>query len=201
MPNALNIPQDLQANHYTKIRGFLGQILKQLKARGTGAKRVVSRLNRSDRQDPAPVFVGVLEDSGCSEIRKEQGYPRSGDVGRLRFKDENPSKVYAEALNDPQGAIRTRDWNSPGHDREKREAPGSKSMGVRAGCVHQRFIAIRIPDQAGHCHVGTITVGFCKNPSRRQEREVEKILRHWSQEDSKYVQYLKDNFTLNGPTF
>src|SRR5262249_51128031 len=100
------IPGGLQENpHFFAIKGFLHSLLTELLANGTGAKRVVSRLNDSNLATSAPVFVGVVEDEEVTGRRRGLPHPhQNGDVGIRRFKtDTNPSIVYGAALNDPQG--------------------------------------------------------------------------------------------------
>ena len=84
---AIDIPGGLQESpHFNKIKEFLQTILKELKTAKTGARRVVSRLNRSSTDQASPVFVGVLEDDEIIKKRRQDGVP-AGDVGKLRFKD------------------------------------------------------------------------------------------------------------------
>ena len=193
----VNVPDGLQENpHFDDIKGFLQKILKELRDEGTGAKRVVSRLNRSDQAQASPVFVGVVEDVDIIALRIQQGIP-NGDVGKKRFKDDNPSTVYEQTVKNAAGAIVSRHWN--GASSEK--TAGAKQMGSSAKCFDQRFIAIQIP--AGnnkHQHVGTITVGFDQDPNP-QMAKVRAITEKWAQSaQSDYVKHLKNTFSLNGPT-
>ena len=193
----VDIPGGLDVNvHFGKIQGFLQRILDELTAAGTGARRVVSRLNRSDKAVASPIFVGVVEDDDTIEVRKHHGNPPDGNVGKKRFKDENPSDVYGETVNNVLGDIVTRHWN--GTSGEKK--PRAQQMGKKANCLHQRFIAIRIPVGSKHQHVGTITVGFCHNPDP-QITKVRAIMEKWAQSaQSEYVKHLQATFNLNGPT-
>ena len=194
----VNIPDGLDVNvHFGDIKGFLERILVELRDAGTGARRVVSRLNRTDKAQASPVFVGVVEDVQIIDLRKQQGIP-DGDVGKMRFKDENESKVYEQTVKNAAGAIVQRHWN--GASGEK--TPGAKQMGKGANCLHQRFIAIRIPVANNkNQHVGTITVGFGQNPNNPQMTKVKAIMEKWAQSaQSEYVNHLKNTFNLNGPT-
>jgi hypothetical protein len=195
-----DIPGGLQDPHFYAIKGFLHTILNELRAKETGARRVVTRLNRSNQAQPSPIFVGVVEDDAITDLRRQQGHaPPHGDVGKDRFnkRDPNPSVVYSETVNDATGAIKQRTWN--GQSSEK--TPGAKQMGKSANCTFQRFIAIRIPVGNQHRHVGTLTVGFDQDPTGQKMADVERTMKDWAQRDqSEFVKYLKDTFNLNGPT-
>jgi hypothetical protein len=191
----VNIPDGLQDPHFGPVKGLLQRILNELKA--AGAKRVVTRVNRSDKDIASPVFVGVVEDADIIVQRRRDRVP-DGDVGKLRFKDDNQSKVYNDTVNDPTGAIVVRHWNG---DKPPR-IPGAnpRGMGKIAGCVHQRFIAMRIRDGAQHRHVGTLTVGFIEPPDMAT---VGPIMKKWAQDEqnSDLIKHLKAAFNLNGPRF
>ena len=192
----VDIPGGLQENpHLGDIKGFLQRILVELTAAGTGARRVVSRLNRSDSNGAAPVFVGVVEDNDTIALRIQQGVP-NGDVGKMRFKDVNESTVYEHTVKNAAGTIVSRHWN--GASSEKK--PRAQHMGKKANCLHQRFIAIRIPVGNQHQHVGTITVGFGQDPNPHIP-DIQRIMKNWAQSaQSDYVKHLKNTFNLNGPT-
>jgi hypothetical protein len=195
----IEIPNDLQENpHFFAIKGFLHSLLNELVASGTEAKRVVSRLNDSSKDTPAPVFVGVVEDEEITRLRRGQQHPhQNGDVGIKRFKaDKNPSIVYEKTLTNPAG-VQKRDWS--GADIQEKNPGGGrnpKSLGPTANCKFQRFIAIRV----GRQHVGTITVGFANDPTQ-QENKIQQIMQKWAQDqNSEYIKYLRATFKLNGPT-
>jgi hypothetical protein len=205
------IPSGLEKiPHLYAIKGFLHSLLNELIDKRTGAKRVVSRLNDSTQAVPAPVFVGVVEDEEVTNRRRggPAGTHLLGDVGMIRFQvDKNPSLVYNATLNDPAGAIQSRDWSPGGADMNEKAVAGGrnpKSLGPSANCRFQRFIAIRIPVAGGqHQHVGTITVGFQDNPTPAQMNDIRSILTKWAQRplESEYIKYLQANFQLNGPRF
>ena len=190
-----NIPGGITVDDFSHITSFLRQILTDLQSEGTGAKRVVSRLNNSTRNSPAPIFVGIVEDD---ELRKKREAQNKPDTGLFRFGDDNASTVYDDTLNDPAGEIIARNWDQ---DRGEKSSHARK-LGIEIGCNHQRFIAIRLPVANQHQHVGTITVGFDRDPSPHKTA-VEKIMKKWARADqnSAYVKFLKDNFNLGGPTF
>jgi hypothetical protein len=195
----VDIPGGLQENlHFTKVKGFLQTILNELTAANTGARRVVSRLNRSGTDQASPVFVGVVEDAKIIDQRRRDGVP-DGDVGKLRFKDANPSIVYSEAVNRPAGESRPRRWGN-GDDSEK--TIGAKQMGKKANCVHQKFTAIRVaaPNNRRR-HIGTITVGFDQDPTGQKLVDFKRIMEKWARSpQSEYIKYLQTTFNLGGPT-
>ena len=185
------IPGSITVKNFVKIRGFLEQILKELKT--TGAKRVVTRLNSSDSTKPAPYFIGIVEDSELVKRRTAWNEP---DAGLFRFGDDNPSMVYSETVCDPTGKMIQRNWS-----KDYAEKSGNaKALGHEVGCDYQRFIAIRVPVEDGkHQHIGTITVSFKNNPASPM---VESIMKKWAQHpNSEFVKYLRANFILNGPKF
>ncbi|MGH7845575.1 MAG: hypothetical protein ACREQW_10455 [Candidatus Binatia bacterium] len=189
---ARSIPGGIEVKNFVQIRKFLEQILKELKS--AGAKRVVTRLNNSNSAQPAPHFVGIVEDGDLRKLRLGRNEP---DAGLFRFGDDNPSKVYNETVSNPEGEIGRRNWKG----RDYAEKGGNaKALGHEIGCDYQRFIAIRVPVAGGqHQHVGTITVGFMKDPSSPR---VQTVMKKWAQNPkSKFVKFLKDNFALGGPTF
>jgi hypothetical protein len=186
------IPGGIEVKHFVEIRKFLEQILKQLKS--TGARRVVTRLNNSDSALPAPHFIGIVEDNDLRKLRIGRNEP---DAGLFRFGDDNPSKVYSETVSNPEGEIITRYWKGTDY---AEKGGNAKALGHEIGCDYQRFVAIRVPVGGDkYQQVGTITVGFMKNPASPR---VQKIMKKWAQDPkSKYVKFLKANFTLGGPTF
>jgi hypothetical protein len=189
------IPGGITVEDFSKITGFLRQILTELQSEGTGAKRVVSRLNNSLRNNPDPIFAGIVEDTELTKQREAQNKP---DTGLFRFGDDNKSKVYDDALNDPSGNVIRRNWDQ---DRGEKSSH-ARRLGIDVGCNHQRFIAIRVPVGNQHQHVGTITVGFDRDPTGH-ESAIEKIMKKWARSDqnSAYVKFLTDNFNLSGPKF
>ena len=186
------IPGSITVEIFVKIRGFLGQILKELEA--TGAKRVVTRLNRSDSTKPAPYFVGIMEDSELVTRRAARNEP---DAGLFRFGDDNPSEVYNETVCNPPGKMIQRNWKTKDYEEKSGNA---KALSHEIGCDYQRFIAIRVPVAGDkHQNVGTITVGFKNNPASPR---VQAIMKKWAQDpNSEFVKYLRANFILNGPKY
>jgi hypothetical protein len=188
------IPGGITVENFVDVRNYLLQILSELKAASTGAWRVVTRLNNSDSSEPAPYFVGIVEDNNLVKTRTARNEP---DAGLFRFGDDNPSKVYNETVSNPTGKMIQRNWKSKDYEEKSGNA---KALGHEVGCDHQRFIAIRVPVAGGkHQHVGTITVGFKNNPASPR---VQAIMKKWAQHpNSEFVKYLRANFSLNGPKF
>jgi len=186
------IPGSITVKNFVKIRGFLEQILKELAT--AGAKRVVTRLNSSDSIKPAPYFVGIVEDGELVKRRTEWNEP---DAGLFRFGDDNPSKVYNEAVCNPTGKMIRRNWKGKDYAEKSGNA---KALGHEVGCDYQRFIAVQVPAEDGKSqNVGTITVSFKNNPA---SPTVESIMKKWAQNpNSQFVKYLRANFILNGPKF
>ncbi len=191
MPSLADIPGGITLDHFVKITELLKQVLAELEP--AGAKRVVTRLNDSRSSEPDPYFVGIVEANELVRSRVRSNQP---DPGLFRFGDANPSKVYNETVSHRLGKVIRRNWKTKHYDEKKGTA---KALGHEAGCDHQRFIALRIPlGQGRHQNVGTLTVGFKKNPSSR----VEAIMKRWAQNPkSEFVTYLRNTFGLNGPTF
>lgn len=185
---AISIPDGLKDDHFTRIEKLLKGFLKEL-AR-TGAKRVTSRLNRSDTQQASPVWVGTWESQQIMDGRVRRREPTY--LGGARYKHENRSPVYAEALNDNAGDVIWKNWRNP----QSRGENPQVQYGPGARCMFQAFVAIRIPEGSQHRHVGTLTAGFMENPNRDQ---VERIMKKWAQKNSSYVRYLKKQFRLGGP--
>ena len=203
MANLKRIPGDIDVKNFEQITKHLGDILKELQDRGTGAKRVVTRLNDSLASTPKPYFLGIVEDDELTRIRKGKNEP---DPGLLRFADDNPSVVYDQTVNEASGAIVSRNWQSDKAEKSKytdAKIPlHARSLGPNIGCQHQRFIAIRVADGSKQKNVGTITVSFKEDPTAHKN-QVEEVMKKWAQDGNKsaLIKYLTQNFQLNGPTF
>lgn len=184
------IPGELNNGHFFQIKGILKTVLEELSP--WGARRVTSRLNRSDQNVAAPVWVGVVESDDIVVGRGTRSEPH--DIGRNNFRDEHKSTVYAQALA-AKGQVIERSWDQDADRNEKDSSPGAKKFGPKANCNYQRFIAIKM---GGKC-VGTLTVGFDQKPGPALVNQIDGILGRWAQTDnSEYVKYLRD-FSVNGP--
>lgn len=203
MAGLRKIPGEIDIKNFAAITRNLDSILKELKSKRTGAKRVVTRLNDSLKETPKPYFLGIVEDQELVRLRRQRNEP---DAGLLRFADDNPSVVYDQTVNDSAGRIIARNWKTDSAEKTKytddKVSLHARSLGSTVGCDHQRFIAIRIPDGSKHKNVGTITVGFKEDPAPNQAK-VEEIMKKWAQdaEKSPLIKYLTKTFALNGPSF
>jgi hypothetical protein len=189
---AIDIPSGLKTIRGNAIRNILRKIFVELQ-KVADVGRVNSRLNCSNTEEAIPVWAGTYEDNA---VARAQGF-KADDI---RFGRSNRSKVYAETVTDRNWEIHDRDWTKGFSEKERGEYGPADAYGPRAGCMHQLYIAIRVNEDGGHRHVGTITVGFRDKPNRKK---VDPILERWASEDagSNYVKYLKKTFNLGGPVF
>jgi hypothetical protein len=181
------VPAGLTDSHFKEIQGYLAKLLGELQKEG--AKRVTSRINYSDTDNPAPVWAGNVEDNDIKILR------RDFDPGKVRFGQSNRSAVYEEAVMDPNGSIIERDWGQSLPEKSKGGYTGH-ALGPKAGCRYQVFIAVRIKHEGGFRHIATITAGFEK-PSNMNA--IRPIMQKWATDGSPYVEYLKNTFILGGP--
>jgi hypothetical protein len=203
MATLRKIPGEIDIKNFEQMTKHLDEILKELRDKGTEAKRVVSRLNDSLMSTPKPYFLGIVEDEELVKARKSKNEP---DPGLLRFADDNPSVVYDQTVNEPSGQIVSRNWQTD--NAEKNTYTDSKiqlrarSLGPNIGCHHQRFIAIRIDAGGKQKNVGTITVSFKEDPTPHKA-QVEEVMKKWAQDENKspLIKYLSQTFELNGPAF
>ena len=188
----VDIPSGLKADRSKEINNILRRIFHDLQP-VADVGRVNSRLNCSNTEEAIPVWAGTYEDKS---VVRAQGF-KADDK---RFGRSNRSKVYAETVTDREGLIHDRDWTQGFSEKEKGAYGPADAYGPRAGCMHQLYIAIRINEDGGHRHVGTITAGFRNKPNRKK---VDPILKSWASEDagSNYVKYLKKTFNLGGPAY
>jgi len=194
----VRIPGGITLDHFSNIRNIQVEILTDLEIRRTGAKRLVNRLNNSERNDPSPVFVGIIEDKDVSNTREQRNEP---DPGLYRFGDDNYSVIYKETVSDPLGNILERDWN-PTKDYYEKSGTAAKALTFESGLMYQRFIAIRIREAEKIRSVGTLTVAFDKNPVGQTMEVVRDRMKFYAQSlDSPLVKYLQNTFRLGGPTF
>ena len=192
------IPADLRCDpHYTEIREYLVKILGDL--RTTGARRVVCRINKSDIDEPAPVFAGIVEVED-NEVRVRRAKKNQPDQGLYRFTDDNPSVVYNETVSKSKpGQVVWRDWREqlPEKQHGKRYHSAKALCYLQSGLRYQSFLAIRV----GGRFVGTVTLAFPEAPKGKVKTEVEQKMKKWAQTDSPLVEYLQSTFRLGGPTF
>ncbi|HEV8720918.1 MAG TPA: hypothetical protein VGW77_09800 [Candidatus Binatia bacterium] len=188
------IPGGLTLEDFVKIRDILRKILDE-----TDAEIVNMRLNKTDKANAAPVFVGWVESERVKNLRLQRNEP---DPGFCRLGDTVSAREYEETLNrtvkDQKPAILDRDWC----DRLHEKSPEQKALVPRAGVMYQKLIGI-VVDQGGvrHC-VGTLNFGF-NRPTDAQKSSVERRIKDLAQgEKSELSTYLKEefNFEFGGPT-
>ena len=191
----VRIPGGIELEHFKDIRNIQREILTDLEIRRTGARRVATRLNNSDRENPSPHFVGIVEDRDMKSRREQRNEP---DPGLFRFGDDNSSVVYTGTFSDPLGGIKTRDW-----DRDFDEkTSGAKALAVESGVKYQMSIAIRVPEREKPRSVGILTVGFYKKPEDPEMEKVRSRLNFYAQDpESPLIKYLINTFHLGGRTF
>ena len=191
----VRIPEGLNDTHFDKIREIQGKILVDLGTKG--ARRVGTRLNKTDIVFPSPVFVGILEDATMRADRRRGADP---DPGHERFMNADFSVMYNRTVSDPQGNFQERDWNIECDCYEK-TLGGLKSEGNRnkGGVRYQSFIAIRVADGVKKRSVGILGVSFDEKPVNMGD--VEAAMIRWAQSNSDLVQYLTNTFKLGGPLF
>lgn len=187
-PGKKNIHGDITSKDFETMRDHLLAILKD-----TGAAVVNMRLNETGRQDPAPVFVGWVEDETLRKRRRDRREP---DPGFTRFGDTVAAKEYTETIS-AKGVIQDRDWRERLHEK----SPEQKALVPRAGVMDQKLIGIIAQEGNVRRCVGTLNLGFRKRPDAQAVQKAEKVMRHWAQDqNSKLVTFLKTNFQLGGPT-
>jgi hypothetical protein len=191
----------LQWSDAEPIRKRVEEILKDLE--GHGARQINMRLNRSDTDDKAPIFVDWY---GTKDLAKrlEEKAGKLDDIRRERFGDQTPAKVYNEALDKAPKELAERDWSDCGKWADEKNA-GSRLLAQKAKVLYQRFIAIIADDSKGQRRrVGTIAVGFDKKPDAKVLAEVDEKLKKWASwppnSQSALVRDLKKvEISLGGP--
>jgi hypothetical protein len=180
------IPGEISIAHYAEINQLLLDVLSE-----TGAMQVVARLNETDKEEPAPVFVGWVENDerALARVQKNDSHPTL-----LRAGDTDPSTTYERCF--LKGSIE-RNWMDPSHvqERKRNELCLSQKTGVNY------LLVIRIEVQENEKQrrgVGVLGAGFKTEPA--DPANVRGILRSWAQsEKHALVPYLRRNFELGGP--
>ena len=197
----VKIPGGLNLAHFSKIREIQQDILNDLA--NTGARRVGSRLNKTDKVYPSPVFVGILEDAAMRADREKR---YEADPGVYRLLDDDFSVMYNRTVSDPQGEFQGRDWNIESDRYEK--TLGDPSLN-RKGVKYQSFIAIRVHEGQQKRSVGILSVGFNEKPEVHIMKEVQNKMKYYAKNvkhdsqlpDSPLVEYLRETFELGGPLY
>jgi hypothetical protein len=194
------IPEEITQDDFKDIRQHLETVLKELTSGKTDAMIVNMRLNKTGTEDPAPVFVGWVEDETLKKLRVKR---KEKDPGSSRLKDTVPATEYTETLK-AKGVIQERDWCAlkDGRATLAEKSPQQKALVPRAGLMYQRLIGIVVQDGSVSRSVGTMNLAFPKKPADQLIQNADNIMKTWAtnQEKSKLIQFLRDNFQLGGPT-
>ncbi len=179
------IPGDISLTHYTEVSKILSDVLNE-----TNAMQVVARLNETEREDPAPVFIGWVENPMRTRLRRGRNEPAPG---LLRAGDTASSTTYEKCFYN--GNVE-RDWTNPEHVQERRSY--ELCLSQKTGVNYLRVIRIEVTDENKHRRgVGVLGVGFSTKPEDLSK--VDDILRRWAHTDNReLVPYLVRNFELGG---
>jgi hypothetical protein len=184
------IPDDLTEDDFANIRKLLEDVRRE-----TGAEIVNMRLNKSDTERSAPVFVGWVESQRVRGLRLSRNEP---DPGFSRLGDTVIAREYTETLN-AYGEIVRRDWSaalSSGRATLSEKSPEQKALVPRAGLMYQLLVGIIVD---GHS-VGTLNLAFPRKPSSDEEKKAEEAIKRWAgSKQSRLIEFLKDRFVLGGP--
>jgi len=186
------IPGGVTLADFGKIDGFLRQILQE-----TEAKEVHLRVNDSDDNELAPVFVGWVEDSVLKKNREAKNHP---DPGLYRFGDTVLSSIYMEAYEEARkvrgAALFAKDWDAHLHEKRSDE----KALAPKAGVKHQKCIGLVLKKNGANVFVGTLNVGFSAPPVGQANKKAESAMQQWAAPASPLVQWLDSEFKLLGPS-
>lgn len=179
------IPGEISLAHYAEINKLLLDVLDE-----TNAMQAVARLNESGREDPAPVFVGWVENGLRARLRLGRNDPAPG---LLRAGDTASSTTYEMCYY--HGTIE-RDWTRPDHVQERRS--NELCLSQKTGVNYLRVVRIEVADENKHRRgVGVLGVGFSTKPD--DLGRVDDLLKTWAQSDKRgLVPYLVKNFELGG---
>ncbi len=179
------IPGEISLAHYAEINKLLLGVLKE-----TDAMQAVARLNETGKQEPAPVFVGWVENSKRARARLERNEPHPS---LLRAGDRDSSTTYEKCFSD--GSVE-RDWMKPEHVQERRS--NELCLSQKTGVNYLLVIRIEAGENGKRRRgVGVLGVGFDKKPDN--VTTIEEILKKWAQSNSGgLVHYLTDHFELGG---
>lgn len=211
------IPGGIHLDDFRTIQAYLAEIVQDIENETghTGLPRELHmRLNESEKPWPLPIFVGWHEAAGADATRMEFNQPHPA---LWRFGDDVLSEVYAEALNfaDEEGdrAFQYRDWT--GELGEKRA--GERATDPKVGHLYQTCLAIVIDNETPRVRpspgetcpraVGTLVLGFHRQPAGAMLNRAHQIMREWARESvpktnrrrGELIQWLKREFDLGGP--
>ncbi len=179
------IPGEISLAHYTEIDKLLLAVL-----RDTNAMQVVARLNETGKGEPAPVFVGWVEDDKRARVRLQTN---DSHPALLRAGDTDSSTTYERCFCD--GMVE-RDWTNPTHVQQRKSI--ELCLSQKTGVNYLRVIRIEVTgENKERLGVGVLGVGFSTKPD--DLGKLDAILRSWAQSDQKdLVPYLTRNFELGG---
>ena len=179
------IPGEISLAHYTETNKILLDVLNE-----TNAMQVVARLNETGREEPAPVFIGWVENPARTRLRLGRNDPAPA---LLRAGDTASSTTYEKCFYN--GNVE-RDWTKPEHVQERRS--NELCLSQKAGVNYLRIFRIEVADENKRRRgVGVLGVGFSTKPE--QLDRVDEVLRIWAQSDRReLVPYLVRNFELGG---
>jgi len=185
------IPSEITLDDFNTIDGFLNSILTE-----TNALEVHLRINNSENQRLAPLFLGWVEHSDFARKRIDQNLPAPG---LFRFADDVLSTAYVdtfqESKDNHQAMLVNKDWT--GKPDEKFGA--EKSLCSKAGVTHQKCMGIVVGHNGTKTFVGTLNVGFATSAS--PSNTVNDVMIKWATlNTSPLVSWLDSNFKLSGPT-
>jgi hypothetical protein len=181
------IPGGITLDHYKRISEFLVEVRKVI-----DAMQVVARVNETDKEEPAPVFVGWVEDSARARIRLNSNDPAPG---LLRAGDTEPSTTYELCFLNKSGRPLERDWTIPEHVYQRRA--NELCLSQKTGVNYLRVMPIVVSEHGRRRCVGVLGAGFSQRPDNMDE--VDEALRAWAQsEERDLVPYLKKTFQLGG---
>jgi len=179
------IPGQISLTHYAEINKLLLQALSDVKA-----MQVVARLNETGKKEPAPVFVGWVEDEKRAQVRllANESHP-----ALLRAGDTDSSTTYEMCFRD---GVVERDWTNPSHVQERKNI--ELCLSQKTGVNYLRVIRIEVSDEnKQRLGVGVLGAGFSGKPDDLDK--VDHLLRSWAQTDEhELVPYLTKNFELGG---
>jgi hypothetical protein len=178
------IPGEISIAHYAEINQLLLDVLSE-----TSAMQVVARLNETGKEEPAPVFVGWVENAARTRARLEKN---DSAPALLRAGDRASSTTYERCF--CEGSIE-RDWMKPEHVQERKIV--ELCLSQKSGVNYLRVFRIEVRDGNTCRGVGVLGAGFSTRPD--DGGKVDEILRAWAQTDKRQlVPYLRENFELGG---
>jgi hypothetical protein len=178
------IPGEITLAHYGEINKLLLDVLNE-----THAMQVVARLNETGKEEPAPVFIGWVENAARARARLAQN---DSAPGLLRAGDTASSTTYEKCFHN--GSIE-RDWLNPEHVQERKLV--ELCLSQKSGVNYLRVIRIEVTEGNTRRGVGVLGAGFPMRPD--DCGKVDEILKAWAQSDRReLVPYLMKNFELGG---